>query len=178
MRNTWLPALALWFSVFGCSVSRGGEIVVTAADFSLEVGTRLTFAIERADGTPGGQLTYALTGERAVGGHRVLRQPVFFKQMTPRDTWLTITDNLVATYPSLSAKLPMWECRLPVTKATTHTYDSVNGPVTVRVEGPEDVEVPAGKFTCLVCVETWMQGDVRKTRKAWYTPGTGLVQNT
>jgi len=178
MRNTWLPALALWFSVFGCSVSRGGEIVVTAADFSLEVGTRLTFAIERADGTPGGQLTYALTGERTVGGHRLFREPVFFKQMQPRDTWLVVTDNAMTTYASLGAKLPTWECRLPVKKGATHEYDSAHGRVTARVEGPEDVEVPAGKFTCLVWVEEHVEGGRRWTQKTWFAPGAGTVQFT
>jgi hypothetical protein len=45
-----------------------------------------------------------------------------------------------------------------------------------RVEGPVEIEVPAGKFRCLVCVEECERDGERWTQKCWVAPRVGRVK--
>ena len=150
--------------------------MITSADIPVEVGTRTTLAITSADGRPAGQLKLAIIGRRALGETTLFRQSVIFGQMRVRDSWLSRSDEEYASYSSFGAEHPSWKYRLPLKAGLTYEYQSDSGLARVRVEGPEEIEVPAGKFNCLVCVEEREADGRRWTQKYWVAPRVGIVK--
>ncbi len=57
-----------------------------------------------------------------------------------------------------------------------YEYESANGAVRARIEGPEEVTVPAGTFTCLVCVDEREDKGRRWTDKRWLAPRVGTAK--
>lgn len=151
--------------------------MITSKDFPVEVGTRTTLAITSADGQPRGELKLAIIGRRALGKTTLFRESVVFGQMRVRDSWLARSDEEFARYSSFGAEHPSWKCRLPLKAGLTYEYQSDAGRARVRVEGPEEIEVPAGKFNCLVCVEEREEADgTRRKQKQWVAPRVGVVK--
>jgi len=160
-----------------CGATRAEELVITSADFPVEVGTRTTIAISSAAGQPVGQVKLAVIGRRALGKTTLFREAVTFGPMRVRDSWFSRSDEEYASYSSFGAEHPSWKCRLPLKAGSTYEYRSDSGPARVRVEGPEEIEVPAGKFKCLVCVEERREADgARREQKTWVAPGVGFVK--
>ncbi len=160
-----------------CGATRAEELVITSADFPVEVGTRTTIAITSAAGQPVGQVKLAVIGRRALGKTTLFREAVTFGQMRVRDSWLSKSDDEIAGYSSFGAEHPSWKCRLPLKAGLTYEYRSDSGLARVRVEGPVEIEVPAGKFNCLVCVEERQEADgTRRKQTLWVAPGVGIAK--
>ena len=160
----------------GVTASRGGELVITAKDLTGEVGRRQTFVITMPEGQPMGELATAVIGKRMVGKGVLYREAVRFGQMRLQDVWVSVSDDGLVIRDSFGGSLPVDRCPLPLKTGMTFEYDSVKGKARVRVEGPETVETPAGKFTCLVIVREREADGKRTTQKEWVTAGAGTVK--
>ena len=134
-------------------------------------------AIASAAGQPVGHIKVAAIGRRALGKTTLFREAVTFGPMRVRDSWFSTSDEEVASYSSFGSEHPSWKCRLPLEAGSTYEYRSDSGLARVRVEGPEEIKVPAGKFNCLVCVEERRDADgARRELKLWIAPGVGFVK--
>ncbi len=169
MLRTQVVCLAIALAQVGASA---GEVVITAADFPLEVGRRATYQIATVGGEPRGQLRSAVVGAHRVGKVVLARESVLLGTIQVPGSWVEKGEGHVAFYPGFGAERPSWRYPLPLKKGLEYEYEAVTGNAKGRVEGPEAVEVPAGKYTCLVCVEERAEG----TRKNWIAPGVGIVK--
>ncbi|MFC1805437.1 hypothetical protein ACFL09_00460 [Planctomycetota bacterium] len=168
MLRTQVVCLAIALAQVGASA---GELVISAADFPLEVGRRATYQIVTG-GEPRAELRAALVGARRVGKVLLVRESVLLGTMQVPGSWIEKGEGHVAFYPSFGAELPSWRYPMPLKKGLEYEYEAVTGQVKGRVEGPDTVGVPAGKHTCLVVVEERAEG----TRKFWIAPGVGIVR--
>ncbi|MHC4201202.1 MAG: hypothetical protein ACYSU0_14525, partial [Planctomycetota bacterium] len=107
-----------------CGATRAEELLITSADFPVEVGTRTTIAIATAAGQQVGQIKLAVIGKRALGKTTLFREAVTFGQMRVRDSWLSKSDEEVAGYSSFGAKHPSWKCPFPLKAGLTYEYQS------------------------------------------------------
>jgi len=177
--RVWTKGAAACFALLlGWAAARAGELVITSKDFAIEVGSRATLAVATVDGQPRGRLKFAIIGKRTVGKATLFREAVAFGQMRVRDSWLVKSEDEFAIYSSFGAPHPSWKCPLPLKKGLTYEYVSESGKVRARVEAQEEIEVPAGKFTCLVCVEEREADGKRWTQKSWVAPRIGGVKFT
>jgi len=148
-----------------------GELVITAADLPLEVGRRATYQIA-VGGEVRAELRSALVGARRIGKAMLMREAVLFGTMQVPGSWVEKTDDHIAFYPAFGAERPAWRYPLPLKIGLEYEYEAVTGKAKGLVGGPETVEVPAGKYTCLMCVEERAEG----TRTLWIAPGVGIVK--
>jgi len=176
-RNGWAPAVACAAALLA-GAAGAGEIVVTADGLPLAVGQRWTYAIATPDGQPAGELGVAIIGERTVGGNTVYREAARFGTMRIHDFWVAVGDVGLVFYSSLGAALPEDKCPLPLKEGMTFEYESTKGKVRARVVGTEAVEVPAGKFTCLVIERQREANGQKQTEKEWMAPDAGTVKAT
>jgi hypothetical protein len=168
-----MPCLAL---LAACGAARAEDLVITRADFPVEVGVKRTMSLANAEGRALAEIRIATIGRRILGETTLFREAVVFGQMRVRDTWVAVSDRECATYSSFDAKRPEWKCPFPLRAGQAYEYEGETGPVRVRVEGPEEIEVPGGKFTCLVCVEVKEVDGERRTQKHWIAPRAGRVK--
>lgn len=170
-----MPCLAL---LTACGAARAEDLVITRADFPLEVGDRRTLSLANAEGRALAEIRIATIGRRTLGGTTLFRNSFIIGSTRGRDGWTAIDERECATYSSFDAKRPTWKCPFPLRAGQTYEYEGEAGPVRARVEGPEEIEVPAGKFTCLVCVEEREEAGERGAQKHWIAPRVGRVKGT
>ncbi|MHC4251712.1 MAG: hypothetical protein ACYS9X_21535, partial [Planctomycetota bacterium] len=168
-----VPCLAL---LVVCASARAEELVVTRADVPAEVGARTTLAMMSPEGRRLVEFKLATIGRRTLGKATLLRESVVVGQTRVRDSWVALSDREYATYSSFGAKHPTWKCPLPLRAGLTYEYESDTGPARARVGGPEEIEVPAGRFNCLVCVEEREVDGKRTKQKRWIARGVGGVK--
>ena len=171
-------AMACFLLVAACTMSRAGELVITSQDIPIEVGRRSTAVLTTLDGQPRGQITFAIVGKMQLGKVTLYREAVRFGQMRVADGWSTKSDSEAASYSRFGAPHPALKIPLPLKTGMTYEYQSETGKVRARVEGPEEITVPAGKFTCLVCVEEREADGKRRIQKTWIAPKHGGVKFT
>jgi len=148
-----------------------GELVISAADFPLEVGRRATYQIATG-GQARAELRSAVVAARRVGKVLLVRESVLLGTMQVPGSWVERGEDYVAFTPGFGAERPSWRYPMPLKKGLEYEYEAITGKVKGRVGGPETIEVPAGKYACLVCVEERAEG----TRKHWIAPGVGVVK--
>ena len=160
------------------TASRGGEVVITADSLPMAVGQRWTYTIATPDGQAIGELGLAIVGRRTVGANTLYREAARFGEMRINDLWIAVGDVGLVFYDSFGATLPDNKHPLPLKNGMAFEYESTKGKVRARVVGTEAVEVPAGKFTCLVIEREREAEGKKKTEKEWMAPGIGTVKAT
>lgn len=175
-RTRRLAAAALCLALAGAGAAGAGELVIEAKDFPVDVGRRASYQIANAEGQQVAQVRAAIVGQRRLGDVTLAREAVLFGTMRVPDGWIAVGPDRVALYPSFGAELPTWACPMPLKAGKTYEYEAATGPVRGRVEGPETIEVPAGRFTCLVWTERRQEDGVERVRKNWIAPGVGTVK--
>lgn len=177
MGSTGRKAAALCLALLvGWAAARAGELVITSKDVAREVGDRARFALAAADGNPRPDVRYVIIGRRTVGPRTLLREVVFIGPMRVAGSWIATSEAEHAFYSSFDAPRPRLKYPLPLKKGLTYQYESARGKVRARVEGPVAVEVPAGKFECLLIVEDHEDGEERWQQKLWLAPRVGPVK--
>ena len=173
-----LGCAACLAALAACSAASGGEVVITADKLPMAVGQRWTYSIATPDGQPAGELGLAVIGRRTVGDTTLYREAARFGAMRIGSFWIAVGDAGFASYDSFGAALPDSKCPLPLKRGMAFEFESTKGKVRARVAGAEAVEVPAGKFTCLVIVREREAGGRKQTEKEWMAPGVGTVKAT
>jgi hypothetical protein len=158
--------------------ARGGELVITANDLPLGIGQRMTYSLATPAGQQVGELRMAIVGRRTVGESTLYREAARFGAIRIPDFWVAVGDDGLVFYDSFGAARPVDRHPLPLKKGMTFEYESTRGKVRARVEGPEAVEVAAGKFTCLAIVREREADGQQQIEKEWMAPGAGTVKAT
>jgi len=153
-----------------------GKVVITADNLPMAVGQRRMFTVATPAGQQVGELGLTIIGRRTVGANTLYRHALRFGAMRIHDVWIAVGDAGVVSYDSFGATLPDNQYPLPLKEGMAFEYESTKGKVRARVVGTEAVEVPAGKFACLVIVREKEAGGRKKTEKEWMAPGVGMVK--
>ena len=171
------PALVLALAL-SAAMAGAGQLVLTHEDFPIEVGTRTALDIRAADGEARGRVEFAIVAKMQVGQATLFRQAQRLGAMELEDAWLVRDREHLALFNAFGAPRPMWELRLPIKKGDRYVYESPTAKVQVHAEGQEEIETPAGKFTCLVLAQEQEHGGERLRHKNWVAPKRGLVKLT
>ena len=176
---TWTKGGAAWLLVLlgGAVCWAAPDIVIRGDDF-VEVGRKTTLAFVSADGATLATMRWALIGRTTLGKLSVYRQATFINDRRVEDIYATVTDQEIAAYRPCGGPAPDWKVRLPLRKGMAYAYQSSMGKVKTRVEGPEEIEVPAGKFTCLVYIQELESEGRKRVWREWFAPGVGTVKFT
>ena len=152
------------------------EMVIRREDFHLEVGTKETFRFQPARSVAG-IAQYVLAEKLPSSTATVFRQSVKFDGNNLPDLLVSVSEDAIS---ARTADLPPTQLLvhwpLPLRAGQTYEYTSPAGRITARVEGPEEVTVPAGTFRCLVCVEQVHAQDRQWENRIWHAPNTGVVK--
>ncbi|MFW6161364.1 MAG: hypothetical protein ACODAJ_01265 [Planctomycetota bacterium] len=175
-RRRWALGRAVCVTMLLASAAGGGGLVVTAKDLPMAVGRRMTYSLATPAGQQFAEMRMAVIGRRTVGENTLYREAARFGAIRIPDFWVAVADDGLAVYDSFGAARPVDRHPLPLKKGMTFDYESTRGQVEARVEGPEEVEVPAGKFTCLVIVREREADGRQQTEKEWLAPGAGTVK--
>lgn len=164
-----LAALAL------ARLAGAGELVLNRGDLSLAVGQRSTLAVTNAQGEARGSIRWALVDRRTVGDTELYHEVLALESFSI-DLWVSVSDHELAIYSSLAARVPARRFPFPLKAGMSYEYQAETAKVKARVEGPVDVTVPAGKYTCLVIAEERSAAGKTWTEKWWLAPEVGTVK--
>ena len=154
-----------------------GKVVVTAEDQARPVGDRWTYAVTTPDGKPVGKLDVAIVGRHTVGANTLHRAAVRFGAQRRPDYWFAVGDGGYFHFDAFGATQLGDHFPLPLKEGMAFAYESTQGKVSARVVATEAVEVPAGKFACLVVESKYMVDGEERTRTSWVAPGVGTVKH-
>jgi len=153
-----------------------GKVVVTAESLNFPVGGRRTFAFARPDGEATGELDLALVGTQQVGDNTLSRVAVRFGATRINDLWIAVGADGHAVYDAFGADLPQSRYPLPLKEGMSFEYESTGGKVRARVARTEAVQVPAGKFACLVLEREREANGRKEIIREWIAPALGTVK--
>lgn len=158
------------------SPGTGTEMVIRREDFHLDVGTKETWRFQPT-GSAAGVAEYVLVEKLPSSTAAVFRQTVKFNGNNLPDMLVSVSEDAIsARAPDQPQTQLLLHWQLPLRAGQTYEYTSPAGRITARIEGPEEVTVPAGTFRCLVCVEQVHAQDQQWENRVWLAPTTGAVK--
>ena len=177
-RWPWGRGAAVCCALLGCGAASlaADALIVTSKDFPIAIGRRLTYDFVSADGKQRGQFESVLYGKVTLGTVTLYREAAVAGGNRLPDNNVVKAERAVAFYPFAGGENPFLRIPFPLKPGMTYEYALPNGKARARVEGPVAVTVPAGKFTCLLCVEEREAEGERWEQRYWIAPGTGTVK--
>lgn len=153
------------------------ELTITSEDCPLTKGMKFISSLSGCDGITR-EITTEVCDEIPLGDITLYKLAYTFDGKGNIVYYAKKTKESYEYYSSAGGQLPEEVIRFPITKGLAYEYQNPYGKVKVRVEGPEEVNTPAGKFTCLVLVSDMEIDGNTITRKSWIAPGLGYVRGT
>jgi len=164
----------LWLGVdlFFSSPLGAQELTIGQEDMAQEVGSRKTYHFVGPEGQRQVAET-AIVGRKLASKAVILREVLTFDGRDSGGLLEVVSPARAICYDAVSGELPNWEMPLPLRSGSTWTCDSSQGPIRCRVEGPEQVTVPAGTYTCLVLNMEHRDGS---SVRYWFAPKVAAVK--
>jgi hypothetical protein len=153
------------------------ELTITSENFPLAKGMKSTWAITGCDGNDR-EITTEVSDEIPLGDITIYKLAYIVNGKNEAMGYAKKHKDSLEYYPPAGGQLPGEIIRFPLVKGLAYEYQNSRGKVKVRVEGPEEVNTPAGRFTCLVLVNNMERDSNTVTRKNWIAPGFGSVKST
>jgi len=160
------------------------ELKAPVLYFPTKVGARWTYVWSSpAKRTGGEEVVEAVTaveegkeGTKVVTVSRVPRpgypRPVRWYEVSARGVYLACEPD--SPHEALF-RVPRWVLKLPHRPGQTWDDGAAGRPTRMSAHGPEEVEVPAGRFRVLRVEYLW-PGDAEPTLTEWLAPGVGRVK--
>jgi hypothetical protein len=152
------------------------ELTITSENFPLAKGMKSTWAITGCDGNDR-EITTEVSDEIPLGDITIYKLAYIVNGKNEAMGYAKKHKDSLEYYPPAGGQLPGEIIRFPLVKGLAYEYQNSRGKVKVRVEGPEEVNTPAGRFTCLVLVNNMERDSNTVTRKNWIAPGFGSVKS-
>jgi len=152
------------------------ELTITSEDFPLAKGVKFTSSLCGCDGNTR-EVTSEVCDEIPLGDITLYKLARIVNGKSEAIGYTKKRKESLEYYPPAGGQLPGEIIRFPLVKGSAYEYQNPYVKVKVRVEGPEEVNTPAGRFTCLVLVSDMERDGNTITRKSWVAPGLGSVRS-
>jgi len=152
------------------------ELTITSDDFALAKGLKTIWSMCGCDGTVL-ETTTEVCDEIQLGDITIYKFARIVDGKSEPSGYAKKSKEALEFYPLTGGQMPGGIIRFPLVKGKAYEYQNIRGKVKMRVEGQEEVNVPAGKFMCLVIVQETAKDGNTVTGKSWIAPGFGIVRS-
>jgi predicted component of type VI protein secretion system len=156
----------------------GQELVIRKEDFKFAAGFKEVFErVPRDAAGARGHSEYIIHSQSQSGGTTLFPRAARGPDGKTEEQLLTLSQEGLSLYPTPTLTgLPMAHVPLPLRVGQTFDFAILAGRVRARVEGVEEITVPAGTYRCLVFVEQIDMPDRRGEARVWMAPNVGTVK--